>query len=289
MGKACCGGGGGETPIMVDDSARKQKEENSEGKKVVTEAEKKAIDDIDHKTIAYYLRKNLKASTSITGTKRVEYFRGVKAAKMLIIASEYPVISKKRHAVYALESLLHHGYFHRAAEAKNPAGKKILKPVHPNGQKFLPDHTPFIWTYDIGQWKALLLGIGLILGLVFFTLQPLWPRSMQVGIGYLFYVVLGLLGLLFVLTIFRLILFVLLYILSGAQVYFWLYPQLYTEEEFWASFVPLYSIDWKGQEKNDHVDDMEEHQEQEQGGDEEELMDAKIEDVEEISESKKDR
>ena len=93
------------------------------------------------------------------------------------------------------------------------------------------------------------------MAIVIFTLQPLWPRSVQVGVGYLFYFLLSLLGLLFALTFIRLILFVVVYVLTGTNGYFWLYPNLYTEEEFWASFVPLYDMYWKGQDEDDYIDD----------------------------------
>lgn len=263
MGKDCCGGGEtvqfarGKTANKHNHSHDHEGEEDCgdgscepNSKSIpLSEEEKSKIDEIKVEKVAYYLRRKVKTSNGVAGGKHVEYFRGVKAAKILL-AKDSPfadTINRKRHAVYILGKVMQEGYFHKARDVKQN-NKRALAPVHQDDQEYSADNEPFIWTYEVGQWKSTLIGVGCLLAIVIFTLQPLWPRSMQVGVGYLFYFLLLLLGLLFALTLVRLILFVAVYILTGTQGYFWLYPNLYTEEEFWASFVPLYNLWWKGQD-----------------------------------------
>lgn len=53
-----------------------------------------------------------------------------------------------------------HDYFHQAVKVKTPSGSKRLNPVNPAQQQFLPDQTPYIWTYEISSWMNTVLGMS---------------------------------------------------------------------------------------------------------------------------------
>ncbi|XP_063901129.1 uncharacterized protein LOC135120719 [Zophobas morio] len=203
--------------------------------------EKLLLDALRTRDIAHFLRKKCSTKEGFTEKRHVEYFKGVRAAKCLM--SNYKEISRKKHAVYILNKLLEENFYHSAEKIKLSNGSKILRPILK--KQFTVDDSLYIWTFEVGKWKQYMLGVGIILGFILFVLQPLWPPFMKEGAVYLFYATLGLILLLLSLCVLRLILFVAIFLLSGARVYFWLYPNLVVEEQFWASFVPLYSLEWR--------------------------------------------
>lgn len=77
-------------------------------------------------------------------------------------------------------------------------------------------------------------------------LFPMWPAPLKNGVWYLSMGCLGLVGLFFVVCILRLILFALVWALTGGSVYLWWFPALLRDDDkFWASFIPFYSIAYK--------------------------------------------
>eukprot|EP01134_Creolimax_fragrantissima_P005862 CFRG5862T1 len=212
----------------------------------LTKQEKDVFDELDLLPVITYLRKNVRTEWSATHEKRCEYFRGLAAVKCLFKSNKFG-IKRKAGAVYVMERLLSKGeYFHQAEKIKTPSGAKKLQPIHITKQKFLPDQTPYIWTFDVQKWLNTVLGVG-VLGSVFAgTLFPLWPQFMRDGVYYLSMVAIGLIVLFFATCIVRLILFSIIWACTGGNTYFWLYPNLLREDDdFWGSFVPFTSWEYK--------------------------------------------
>ena len=80
--------------------------------------------------------------------------------------------------------------------------------------------------------------IGAVAGLFVLVLFPLWPMKMRLGVWYLSMGMLGLIGLFFVMAIFRLILFAIT--MFAVPPGLWLYPNLFEDVGFFDSFRPLW-------------------------------------------------
>lgn len=108
----------------------------------------------------------------------------------------------------------------------------------------------------------------LVLGVIGFTLQPLWPDSSKMGMWFLSVIMMVLLGVLIALYIgnrnygsvsffyfcsfspVRWVLYALIYTFSSGKVVFWLLPNLDDEKlGVIDSFKPLYSLKFKKKKK----------------------------------------
>lgn len=83
------------------------------------------------------------------------------------------------------------------------------------------------------------MGVGVILVLLLVVMFPLWPPMLRLGVWYLSMVMLGLIGLFFAMSIFRLILFVITIVVASPGI--WLYPNLFEDVGFFDSFKPLWA------------------------------------------------
>lgn len=112
-------------------------------------------------------------------------------------------------------------------------------------QQEAQDDFHYVWLYEGAQWKNKLYAAGallLILAVVFF---PVWPYHLRLGVWYLSMAMLGVLGLFFAMSIFRLILF--LVTMFAAPPGLWLFPNLFEDVGFFDSFKPGWA--WHEDEK----------------------------------------
>ena len=96
----------------------------------------------------------------------------------------------------------------------------------------------YIWLYEGPRWKQRAMALAVVAAIFAVVLFPLWPMVLRQGVWYLSVGMLGLLGLFFAMSIFRLILFcVTVFVLPPG---FWLFPNLFEDVGFIDSFKPLY-------------------------------------------------
>lgn len=101
------------------------------------------------------------------------------------------------------------------------------------------DDMYYIWLYEGSQVKRKVYA-ALALGVVFLiVLYPLWPLVLRQGVYYLSWGFLGLLGLFFLMAIFRVILFCATYFVVPPGL--WLYPNLWEDVSFMDSFRPVWA------------------------------------------------
>jgi translocation protein SEC62 len=131
----------------------------------------------------------------------------------------------------------HEGHDH-APGAHKTKRVKGLWTVKIEQQQECREELHFIWLYEGAQIKQKLYAAG-ALALVFaIVMFPLWPIKMRLGVWYLSMGMLGLIGLFFVMAIFRLILFCITYFAVPPGL--WLYPNLFEDVGFFDSFKPLW-------------------------------------------------
>ncbi|XHG02148.1 hypothetical protein AWENTII_005508 [Aspergillus wentii] len=96
----------------------------------------------------------------------------------------------------------------------------------------------YVWLYEGPQWKQKAMAAAVVAGIFAVVLFPLWPMFMRQGVWYLSVGMMGLLGLFFAMSIFRLILFCIT--VFAVPPGLWLFPNLFEDVGFFDSFKPLW-------------------------------------------------
>lgn len=104
-----------------------------------------------------------------------------------------------------------------------------------------------MWFYEGAQIKQKLYAAGALAVVFAIVMFPLWPIKMRLGVWYLSMGMLGLIGLFFAMSIFRLILFAVT--MFAVPPGLWLYPNLFEDVGFFDSFRPV----WGWQEVSSFV------------------------------------
>ena len=131
----------------------------------------------------------------------------------------------------------HEGHDHGPAQKPQKRTKGLWTVKIEQQQDVNPD-LHYVWLYEGSQWRMKLYAVGALVAILAVVMFPLWPIKLRIGVWYLSMCMLGLLGLFFAMTIFRLILFC-------ATVFtippgLWLYPNLFEDVGFFDSFRPVW-------------------------------------------------
>ena len=134
-------------------------------------------------------------------------------------------------------------------EKKKDKEKKPRKPakLEPHEDQWFidggeKDGALYVWIFDPVSTKTWLMGIAVIIGAIAACLYPLWPMELRLGVYYICLGLMGLLGLLIVLAIVRFFIFCGVWIGTVGGTHFWLFPNLFEECGILESFQPTYSI-----------------------------------------------
>ncbi|KAF7594080.1 Translocation protein S62 [Aspergillus hancockii] len=103
----------------------------------------------------------------------------------------------------------------------------------------------YVWLYEGPQWKQKAMAAAVVAGIFAVVLFPLWPMMLRQGVWYLSVGMMGLLGLFFAMSIFRLILFCITVFVVPPGL--WLFPNLFEDVGFFDSFKPLWG--WQENKK----------------------------------------
>lgn len=129
------------------------------------------------------------------------------------------------------------------AQTKEKRKRKIKLDMHAD-QVFVDGSEAYVWIYDPVPIHYWIYGLILVLGAIVICLFPLWPPLLRKGVYYLSIAAAGFLVFILALTVIRLIVFVIVWILSGGKLYFWIFPNLTEDVGFLASFWPLYESEY---------------------------------------------
>lgn len=97
----------------------------------------------------------------------------------------------------------------------------------------------YIWLWEGSQVKRQIYAGLALLAIFAIVLYPLWPLVLRQGVYYLSWGLLGLLGLFFLMAIFRVILFCITYFAASPGL--WLFPNLWEDVSFMDSFKPVWA------------------------------------------------
>ncbi|KAL1954438.1 hypothetical protein VTO42DRAFT_1162 [Malbranchea cinnamomea] len=207
--------------------------------------------------LANFLRsQNLKTRTCILDGRRRELFK-VKRAIRAIESPEYakaaaknpllPPVTDRASAENVFKllpmSLLalrvtkvepHTGHNH-GKPAKRVKGLWTVKIVQ---QQDVDPMMHYVWLYEGPQWKQKAMAVGVLAAIMAVVMFPLWPLMLRRGVWYLSVGMMGLLGLFFAMSIFRLVLFCITVFAVPPGI--WLFPNLFEDVGFIDSFKPLW-------------------------------------------------
>lgn len=128
----------------------------------------------------------------------------------------------------------------RDADGKKP--KKRVKGqwnVKIEQQQEAQEDMYYVWLWEGSQVKRQLYAALALVVIFAVVLYPLWPLVLRQGVYYLSWGMLGLLGLFFLMAIFRVILFCVTYFAVPPGL--WLYPNLWEDVSFLDSFRPVWA------------------------------------------------
>ncbi|KAI5185527.1 translocation protein SEC62 [Nematocida homosporus] len=171
--------------------------------------------------------------------KRIRVFKGTDALKYLM--NQQGLVSTEAKLV--METLLENHYISRVQQLGDQYTLDI-------GYSFNINHE-YIWLVDGSRAYTIGISVAILVGALIMALFPIWPRSIKMGTGYLFYLIFGLFILLISISIVRLIVYLVIKAATGQN--FWIFPNLYEDCGILESFVPLYgwTEDEAGQEQGE--------------------------------------
>lgn len=130
----------------------------------------------------------------------------------------------------------HAGHDHGGKKMKRVKG---LWTVKIEQQQEAKEEMYYAWLWEGSQIKRQLYAV-LALAVIFaVVLYPLWPLKLRQGVYYLSWGFLILLGLFFLMAIFRVILFCITYFVTPPGL--WLFPNLWEDVSFLDSFKPVWA------------------------------------------------
>lgn len=207
--------------------------------------------------LANFLRsQELKPRTCILNGERKDMFR-VKRALRALKSPAYEKARKKNPLlpeIYDLASLentfkllpmsmlalrvtkidAHAGHDH-----KKPKRVKGLWTVKIEPQQEAKEDMYYVWLYEGSQVMRKVYAAIALLVIFLIVCYPLWPLKLRQGVYYLSWGFLGLLGLFFLMAIFRVILFCITYFTNAPGL--WLFPNLWEDVSFLDSFKPVWA------------------------------------------------
>ncbi|XP_037819062.1 translocation protein SEC62 isoform X2 [Lucilia sericata] len=133
-------------------------------------------------------------------------------------------------------------------EKKEKKKRKIRLDMHPE-QVFVDGSEAYVWIYDPIPIHYWIYGLILLLGAIGICMFPLWPPMLRKGVYYLSLVAAGFLVFILALTVVRLIIFTIVWAVTGGKLHFWIFPNLTEDVGFFASFWPLYESKYVSDEK----------------------------------------
>jgi translocation protein SEC62 len=141
-------------------------------------------------------------------------------------------VLSKMDASGLLKDMMKQGFFIRAARIEN------TKHFQPEVTKAWSDEAFYGWVYQGSQLTTIVGAVLLLVVSFCFVMYPLWPASMKGLVWYAFMALAGFIGFLVALSIIRLILFSVSMFSHPPGI--WLFPNLFEDVGFFASFVPLW-------------------------------------------------
>jgi len=211
------------------------------------EQQQKASQEI--RNVVNFLRSSkagLKNRVGVLNGKRVDYFKGRSAVKALLSPAyaktkNTPKITSETEALELLNTIIPYTFFLRVDRGQPMGSSSSPKSLQVNPmQVFKPDEY-YAWFYEGSQWTNYVGGVAMVAIILAGVMFPLWPPILRLGVWYLSMIFLGLIGLLLVISVIRLIFYIITVLVASPGI--WIFPRLFADVGFVDSFIPLWEWD----------------------------------------------
>ncbi|KAI0298705.1 translocation protein [Multifurca ochricompacta] len=212
-----------------------------------TEQQQKAPQDI--RNVVNFLRSSkagLKNRVGVLNGKRVDYFKGKSAVKALLSPAyaktkSTPKITSETEAHALLHNIIPFAFFLRVDRGQPVGSASSPKTVQINQMQLFKPEEYYAWFYEGSQWTNYVGGVAMVAVILAGVMFPLWPPILRLGVWYLSMILLGLIGLLLVISVIRLIFYIITIIVASPGI--WIFPRLFADVGFIDSFIPLWEWD----------------------------------------------
>ena len=224
------------------------------------EQQQKASQEI--RNVVNFLRSSkagLKNRVGVLNGKRVDYFKGKirflslsipppirlcnavswpsgRSAVKALLSPAYaktkntPKITSEEEAHNLLHNTIPFTFFLRVDRGQPVGSASSPKSLQINQmQLFKPDEY-YAWFYEGSQWTNYVGGVAMVAIILAGVMFPLWPPILRLGVWYLSLVFLGLIGLLLVISVIRLIFYVITVLVASPGI--WIFPRLFADVGF---------------------------------------------------------
>ncbi|XP_049873048.1 translocation protein SEC62 isoform X2 [Pectinophora gossypiella] len=123
--------------------------------------------------------------------------------------------------------------------------RKIRLEMHMD-QIFLDTNDAYVWIYDPMPWYYWVCGALVVFGTITVCMFPLWPATVRKGVYYLSIAAAAFLVMIIALTVLRVVIFCVVWLVTLSRHHLWLLPNLTEDVGFFASFWPLYKYEYRG-------------------------------------------
>jgi translocation protein SEC62 len=141
-----------------------------------------------------------------------------------------PKITSEEEAHNLLHNIIPFTFFLRVDRGQPAGSASSPKSLQINQmQLFKPDEY-YAWFYEGSQWTNYVGGVAMVAIILAGVMFPLWPPILRLGVWYLSLVFLGLIGLLLVISVIRLIFYVITVLVASPGI--WIFPRLFADVGF---------------------------------------------------------
>lgn len=144
-----------------------------------------------------------------------------------------PKITSETEALELLQNLIPYTFFLRVDRGQPMGSSSSPKALQVNPmQLFKPDEY-YAWFYEGSQWTNYVGGVAMVAIILAGVMFPLWPPILRLGVWYLSMIFLGLIGLLLVISVIRLIFYIITVLVASPGI--WIFPRLFADVGFVCS------------------------------------------------------
>lgn len=144
-----------------------------------------------------------------------------------------PKITSETEALELLNTIIPYTFFLRVDRGQPMGSSSSPKSLQVNPMQVLKPDEYYAWFYEGSQWTNYVGGVAMVAIILAGVMFPLWPPILRLGVWYLSMIFLGLIGLLLVISVIRLIFYIVTVLVASPGI--WIFPRLFADVGFVCS------------------------------------------------------
>lgn len=148
-----------------------------------------------------------------------------------------PKITSEEEAHNLLHNIIPFTFFLRVDRGQPVGSASSPKSLQINQMQLFKPDDYYAWFYEGSQWTNYVGGVAMVAIILAGVMFPLWPPILRLGVWYLSLIFLGLIGLLLVISVIRLIFYIITVLVASPGI--WIFPRLFADVGFVRSHTYL--------------------------------------------------